>query len=190
MESLQDSFLGKRIEIFRASRVHLAELATLAQLTFIESHGHSAAAEDLEYYRQRSLSESFFDRDLQVVHHHYYLLRVDDALAGYSKLVLDTSHPEIPSPMVAKLERIYIRSEWHGSGVGRMLFNYNLNLAAEMGQKGIWLYVWKENLRALTFYGKQGFEILGHHDFEISPHHSNPNYLMYKSLTTPEKPIE
>ena len=54
-----------------------------------------------------------------------------------------------------------------------------MQLAKRNYQKGIWLYVWKENTRAYHFYLKSGFKVIGEHDFKISENHSNPNYQLF-----------
>jgi ribosomal protein S18 acetylase RimI-like enzyme len=46
-------------------------------------------------------------------------------------------------------------------------------------EAGVWLYVWKENHRAVAFYQKMGFEIVGEGLFKISETHYNPNHVMY-----------
>jgi ribosomal protein S18 acetylase RimI-like enzyme len=80
---------------------------------------------------------------------------------------------------VTKLERLYLLKEFYGRNLGAELFNFNLNLSKEAGEKGLWLYVWKGNDRAIRFYQKQGFEIVGSHDFKISETHHNPNHQMF-----------
>ena len=52
-------------------------------------------------------------------------------------------------------------------------------LSKKKQQKGIWLAVWVENKRAIKFYQKAGFKIVGKYDFQISKTHSNPNHIMY-----------
>ncbi len=43
----------------------------------------------------------------------------------------------------------------------------------------MWLFVWKENQRAVNFYDKAGFKIIGNYEFKLSKTHSNPNYQMF-----------
>ena len=77
---------------------------------------------------------------------------------------------------ITKLERIYLLKEFY---LGAELFEYNVRLAKENNQKGMWLFVWVENERAVNFYKKNGFVIIGSHDFKISETHSNPNHQMF-----------
>ena len=54
-----------------------------------------------------------------------------------------------------------------------------MNLSKQNNQAGMWLYVWKENHRALAFYKKKGFIIVGDGLFRLTDEHSNPNWQMY-----------
>jgi ribosomal protein S18 acetylase RimI-like enzyme len=55
-------------------------------------------------------------------------------------------------------------------------------IASANNQKGMWLFVWQKNERAIKFYKKNGFEIIGNFNYKISETHSNPNYQMFLKL--------
>ncbi|MEO9209693.1 MAG: hypothetical protein ABI208_01270, partial [Ginsengibacter sp.] len=69
--------------------------------------------------------------------------------------------------------------EFYNLKMGLELMNFNIELSKSDNQVGMWLFVWIENVRALNFYMKNGFEIIGSHDFKISATHSNPNHQMF-----------
>ena len=103
----------------------------------------------------------------------------NDQAAGFSKIIFNTPHPLIHSPDITKLEKIYILKDFYDLKLGLNLFTFILNLSREENQKGMWLNTWMKNDRAINFYKKNGFEIVGEKDFKISETHSNPNYVMY-----------
>jgi ribosomal protein S18 acetylase RimI-like enzyme len=80
------------------------------------------------------------------------------------------------------MERLYFLAEFHGLGLAQQLFDFNLHIAKQANQAGIWLYVWKENHRAVAFYQKMGFEIVGEGLFKISETHYNPNHVMFLGM--------
>jgi ribosomal protein S18 acetylase RimI-like enzyme len=82
----------------------------------------------------------------------------------------------------AKLERLYLLKEFYDKKLGNALFQFNCDLAKQHSQKGIWLFVWTGNHRAIRFYDKAGFKIIGSHNFKISEDHSNPNHQMLKQF--------
>lgn len=153
-------------------------LIRLAIDTFRESHGHSAAEADLVAYIDKKYTEEGLRAELRAEGSRYHIVYAGDQPAGFSWLVLNTPCPGIDEEPLAKLERIYVLREFYDRKLGGLLFDNMAALARAEGQRGLWLYVWTKNERALRFYRKQGFEVVGHYDFQLSATHSNPNYRM------------
>lgn len=153
-------------------------LADIGKQTFIESHGHCAAASDIEAYVTEKYSYDSFKEELENVHNIYYTVIHNKQLAGYSKIILNSSHANIPLPFVTKLERLYLLRDYYDLKLGLELLKHNIQVSKLNGQQGMWLFVWKENHRAVNFYIKSGFKIVGSYNFKISENHSNPNHQM------------
>lgn len=153
-------------------------LAELAETTFLESHGHSAAPADINSYIQGKYTPAVLAEELADPANIYHLLYYGDAPAGFSKIMLNSGHEDIPEPNVTKLERIYMLKEYYGKKLGHALFQHIRQLSQRECQAGMWLYVWKQNTRAVDFYTREGFRVIGSHDFRISDNHTNPNHRM------------
>ncbi|NOQ75151.1 MAG: GNAT family N-acetyltransferase [Crocinitomix sp.] len=166
-----------RIEIPQLS--DLAALTAVAIETFIQSHGHSASEKDVNNYLQANYTEEIFKSELNNPSNVYRVLFFENEMAGYSKISYNQAISAVNSTRICKLERIYVLEKFHGQGLGEELFNYNIALSKANGQIGIWLFTWIENKRAVRFYEKMGFEIVGSHDFRLSATHTNPNHQMY-----------
>ena len=108
----------------------------------------------------------------------YHIIYYASQPAGYSKIIFNNPYPNSELKNITKLERLYLVKEFYDLKLGAELFQFNSTMSKENNQSGIWLFVWKENLRAVKFYQKQGFEIIGSFDFKLSDNHSNPNYQM------------
>ncbi len=67
----------------------------------------------------------------------------------------------------AELHRIYVASEWHGRGVAGDLMRQVIAAAVESGADCVWLGVWEHNPRAIAFYRKFGFRVVGDHSFML-----------------------
>ena len=165
--------------ITEANPAHAPTLARLAALTFTESHGSSASASDIEAYVAKHYTATVFEKELQDPDNLYHLYYDQDRLAGFSKIILNTPYAGGTQPNIAKLERLYFLEGFYDKGLGAKLFDFNIDLAKAAAQAGLWLYVWKGNERALRFYNKRGFKVVGHYDFKISETHANPNYQMF-----------
>ncbi|WKD84775.1 Spermidine/spermine N(1)-acetyltransferase [Polaribacter huanghezhanensis] len=154
-------------------------LAQLAKETFLPAHGHSASKEDVDMYVSENFNETTFIKELSNPENHYYLMYHNNTLAGYSKITLNTPNKNISSNTVTCLSRLYVLKEFYGLQLGKKLFDFNIEFTKQHQQQGIWLHVWIENQRAINFYTKMGFTIVGTYDFKISATHTNPNYVMY-----------
>lgn len=167
---------------FIQARLKDVELLTyLGRQTFIESHGHSAAPADIEAYIKEKYTDDATNAALENTSNHYYILYHNDQPAGYSNLIFNVSHENISFPNVTKLDRLYVLKQFYDQRLGLTLLNHNIALSKHEGQAGMWLYVWKLNERAVRFYTKNGFNIIGSYEFSISANHSNPNHQMLLS---------
>ena len=81
------------------------------------------------------------------------------APVGYA--VLDSPQLTIAEPGDLEVKRIYVLSRFHGTGVGSRLMTAALDEARHRGAQRALLGVYANNHRALAFYAKYGFEIVG-----------------------------
>ncbi len=168
--------------IIKATAKDAVLLSGIAATSFIESHGSSAPAGDIDIYVAEKYSEHIFKEQLSDPRNNYNFIYHNNIAAGYSNIIFDEPYDSSPIKHIAKLDRIYLLKEFYNLQLGRVLFEFNVSLAKSNHQRGIWLYVWKENNRAVNFYTKTGFKVIGSHDFKISPTHSNPNHRMLLQL--------
>ena len=164
--------------IIKATEKDAALLSELAALTFIESHGHSAASEVVDAYITKTYAITILSQELHDQKNIYHIIYHKQKPAGYSKIIFNLPYSGSPVQNITKLERLYLLREFYHLKLGAALFQYNIDLAKALHQSGIWLYVWKENQRAVNFYTKAGFTIIGSYDFKISATHTNPNHQM------------
>lgn len=165
--------------IIKANIQDVKQLASIAKEAFLTAHGHSASKEDITSYVTTNFSESNFTKELSNPDNHYYLIYHHNKLAGYSKITLNTSNKNITTENLTYMSRLYLLKEFYGLQLGKKLFNFNIDFSKKHKQKGIWLAVWIENQRAIEFYKKRGFKIVGKYDFRITANHTNPNYIMH-----------
>lgn len=169
-------------QIVQAQISDTKDLAKLASQTFIESHGHSASEKDIQFYVSTNLDKETLESQLSNSSNLFYLLYQNQELVGYSKITLNNPYKLFKESGHAKMERLYLLKKTLGSGLGKILFDFNIELAKSADQKTIWIYAWVENHRAISFYKKNGFKIIDLADFFISANHSNPNHIMQKHL--------
>ncbi|NVJ89086.1 MAG: GNAT family N-acetyltransferase [Flavobacteriaceae bacterium] len=167
------------ITIRKASVNDADLLSKLSIETFLPAHGHSASKNDIDSYISENFTTKNFTKELSNENHQYYLFSYNNKIVGYSKVVFNLTCENIDSENISYLSRIYFLKEYYGLGLAKQLFDFNIQLCKENNQIGMWLKVWIENKRAIQFYKKIGFTIVGKSDFRISENHSNPNHVMY-----------
>lgn len=168
--------------IIRATVDDAVILREISIQSFIESHGISASEEDINTYVTEKYTLEVIEEELKNEKNIYNILYVDGEASGFSKIILNQSfHQNVPKP-VAKLERIYLLQSYYGKQFGNLLFNQVIDYMKANEQTGMWLYVWINNHRALSFYKKMGFVIIGSAQFKISDQHYNPNYILYRDV--------
>ncbi len=166
-------------KITKATPQNAKQLAPLAKEAFLIAHGHSASKADIANYVAANFSESSFEKELSNPENQYFIIYHQNKMAGYSKVTLNTPTEKITSNNITYMSRLYLLKEFYGLNLGKELFDFNLEFSKQHHQHGIWLAVWIENKRAINFYTKRGFQIVGKHDFKISETHSNPNHILY-----------
>ncbi len=133
----------------------------------------------MDAYIANNFKESDFIKELETVENQYYLLEYENKTAGYSKIIFNKTCKDVNAKNITYMSRLYLLEEFYGLGLGKKLFDFNVLLCKKNNQAGIWLNVWVENKKAIQFYEKVGFKIIGEIDFQISKTHSNPNHVMY-----------
>ncbi len=154
-------------------------LVELARQTFVESHGRSALKSEIDSYVNEKYSFDVFNSELADKNNIYHLIYFNEIPVGFSKIVLNAASEKIRTQNITKLDRIYILEKYYNQKLGLKLFEFIVKFSKENNQAGMWLFVWTENERAIRFYQKNKFEIVGSYDFKISATHSNPNHQMY-----------
>ena len=165
--------------IVKAGEEDFQLLADIGKISYIESHGSSAKTADINMYLNEKYNYEVFKDELRDLKNIYHIIYHDKQPAGYSKIMFNTPHSNIQIKNVTKLERLYLLKEFYGLKLGFELFNLNFELSKNSNQAGMWLFVWKENHRAISFYKKLGFKVIGSYDFKLTETHSNPNHHMF-----------
>ena len=174
----QKEIQQQMIVIVKAGVTDASMLTDLGRKCFEESHGMSASITEINSYLAEKYTDEVFRSELSDSKNNFQIIYYENEPVGYSKIIFNASHPNIEILNVTKLERLYLLKKYYNLKLGLALFQFNMELSKQNNQAGMWLYVWKENHRAVHFYKKAEFEIIGSYDFKLTETHSNPNYQM------------
>jgi ribosomal protein S18 acetylase RimI-like enzyme len=171
------------IKVRRAMPEDAKVLTDLSYTTFWDAfHDHPKnAPHDLAAYMEQAFSVEQIAAELAEPKSVFLVADVEGELAGYAKLILDSTEPDITAELPIELSRLYSHQKFLGQGVGQSLMDASFEHAKKNGRDVMWLGVWEYNPRAQRFYKKNGFRYVGKHTFLLG---SDPqiDLLMQKEI--------
>jgi len=153
--------------IRRAAPADAARLAELAARTFAETYAPHNDPEDMAAHITARYSEAKQAEELADPAASYLLAELDGRLVGYAYVAAGRAPGAIPLDPPVGVGRFYVASDWHGLGVAQRLMAECVAEARRRGGRTLWLGVWQENPRAIAFYRKAGFQIVGTTSFRL-----------------------
>jgi diamine N-acetyltransferase len=154
-----------RIRIRKAVEADALLLTELGAATFSQAFAKDNSTEDMAVYLENAFSVQKQKAEINQPGSIFLIAEIDDKPAGYARLLAGSSETCITGRNPVELVRIYVLQEWIGSGTGSKLMQACLEAARKGGFDVIWLGVWQKNDRAVAFYQKWGFEVVGTHTF-------------------------
>jgi ribosomal protein S18 acetylase RimI-like enzyme len=145
----------------------LAKLQQISIQTFHESFSALNSEEDMNDYLTTSFSAEKLSAELGNQSSQFYFAVVDAEVVGYLKLNLGQAQTEIKDNHALEIERIYVLQAFHGKKVGQFLYDNAIQVAKQINASYVWLGVWENNHRALSFYKKNGFVEFDKHIFRL-----------------------
>jgi diamine N-acetyltransferase len=158
-----------------AGKLSLIGCATFLE-TFANDHPGDATVAFLQtYHSEAAWAETLGKPDVAV----WIVEESAGCPVGYAVLAPGSLPGTTPND--AELKRIYVLSRWHGTGIGRELFEVAEAEARARGAPRLVLSVYTRNTRAILFYEKQGFAVIGEATFAEFPVEFSDN-VMAKAL--------
>jgi GNAT superfamily N-acetyltransferase len=95
------------------------------------------------------------------------------AAVGYATLHRGAIGNGVIANAPAEVQRIYVDQPWHGRRVGETLMKSCIAQSRAWHCDALWLAVWEENPRAIAFYQKMGFQVVGSTTFLLGSDRQN-----------------
>jgi ribosomal protein S18 acetylase RimI-like enzyme len=159
----------------------LLALCALSRKTYDETFRQMNSEATMEAYLAQSFDIHKMRGELTNHNSAFYFLYADKELAGYLKLNEADAQTDLHETQALEIERIYVDSAFQGKGLGQILMNKALALAAMKEKLFAWLGVWEKNEKAIAFYKKNGFYEIGKHSF-VMGEEIQSDFVMRKDL--------
>jgi ribosomal protein S18 acetylase RimI-like enzyme len=151
----------------RAGDGDAAALARLADQTFREAFASGNTPDDLDAHCARHYGEPQQLAEIRDPALETWVAEIDGALVAYGQLRFGAPSPAVAAARPAEVARFYVEARHHGLGLAPRLMERLLERADAAGADAVWLGVWERNPRAIRFYEKQGFAIVGEKIFVV-----------------------
>jgi diamine N-acetyltransferase len=154
-----------RIDIRTATASDASLLAELGARTFLHAFGADNTPSDMRAYLASAFGPEIQARELSDPSTAFLIAEVDRVPAGYARVRRGAAPGCIPGQSPLETVRFYADAPWIGKGVGAALMTACLGEAVRGGCDAVWLDVWERNPRAIAFYVKWGFSVVGDAEF-------------------------
>ncbi len=162
-----------------------AEMLTeLAWRTFYDAFAPMNSPENLETYMRQNFTLQKFSAQLADLRATFLIAELEATPVAFAKLCEGDAPDCVRGSAPIEIERFYVDQQFHGRGVAHTLMQACLDRARQSGHKTAYLGVWENNHRAIAFYRKWGFEVVGSHVFQMGDEAQN-DLLMERSLQEP-----
>lgn len=155
------------INIRQISVDDVLSLQKIGLETFKETFSSSNTEENLKIYLDSAFTVDKLMTELNNPFSAFYFAELENDLIGYLKLNFGNAQTELKDNNAVEIERIYVLKEFHGMKVGQLLYEKAIEIARLNNAEYVWLGVWEENPRAISFYKKNGFVEFDKHIFNM-----------------------
>ncbi len=159
----------------------LDELRQIAYQTYDDTFRDMNTPETMQAYLDMAFDQDKLRSELSNPQSTFFFLYKGDELAGYIKLNEGEAQTDLNNPQALEIERIYVKKEFQGQGLGKVLMQYAIEIAQNKKMRWVWLGVWEKNANAISFYQRSGFRVIGTHDFYMGEERQT-DFIMRKDI--------
>lgn len=156
------------LQIRRATPADAAALALIGAATFLETYCELINGSDLIAHVTHRHAEAVYaawaiDPSVAI----WIAETQTGAPAGYAVLTPASLPVEYPRAEDREILRLYVLARYQKTGLGHALMQAGLAEARRSGAPRVVLGVYHGNAKALAFYARQGFAIIGRRNFSV-----------------------
>lgn len=151
--------------IEKVTTEQISDLQQVARKSFFDTFVEFNTQEDMNAYLQNNLSVEQLAKELMNPQSEFFMVKCNQDYVGYIKLNCGMAQNEFQKDNALEIERLYVLQQYHRQQIGQALFDYAMTIAYKKSVDYVWLGVWEKNLKAISFYKKNGFIAFDKHDF-------------------------
>ncbi len=161
------------IEVKKADTTSINVIQNLANIIWPATYSDILTPQQLDYMMELIFSKPSLQK--QIEKGHQFIIAYD----GEQAVAFASYSAKENNPAVFKLHKIYILPNQQGKGIGKILLNY---IANEIHPATVLQLNVNRHNKALYFYEKSGFKIIGEEDIDIGNDFYMNDYVMELKL--------
>jgi ribosomal protein S18 acetylase RimI-like enzyme len=142
-------------------------LASFAERIFRDTFTAGNDPADMELHCSKNFGSEIQLREIENPNLVTILAETGGELMAFAQVRLHSAVECVSAKRPSELYRLYVSNRWHGRGIAHEVMKEVLTTVRRAASDRIWLGVWERNERALAFYRKFGFEVVGDHTFQF-----------------------
>jgi GNAT superfamily N-acetyltransferase len=142
-------------------------LSALAESTFRETYGRFNTSADMDAYCLQHHTPEVIGKEIVTPGVEFIVCEHDAELIAFAQLVRNATTHHLVARRPMEVHRFYVAAPWIGRGISQLLVADLKARAKQGGADYLWLGVWEKNLRAIAFYQKSGFGVVGRQTFKL-----------------------
>lgn len=165
------------VKISKATLEEISLIQSIAQETWPNTFGNILSTEQIKYMLSRMYAADTLTRQIQEENHTFFLAWDDQGKAtGFASI------EPLPGSGTIKIHKLYILPIAQRRGVGCALLGAVEKQALEQNANAVTLNVNRYNIKAIAFYRRMGFEVVGEEIIPIGEGYLMEDYILTKQL--------
>ena len=158
-----------------ASAADLGVLCRLGAATFRETYRTISDPGEVDEYADEHFTPERVAAWLERPDARTLLASVEGTPVGYAHVRRAKVPACVDDRDAVELSRLYLLRSAQGTGIGSPLLAAAIAEIAALGGQTVWLGAYDRNTKALAFYARHGFVLVGTHEFEFGGQiHADP----------------
>ena len=145
----------------------IEKIKYISEKTFYETFSDENTKEDMENYLRDNFSYAQVESEIRNNYSRFYIVENNEEVVAYMKLNFDKAQTESGHDCTLEVQRIYVLKEFKGKSIGKLLVQKAIEIGKSNNLNYIWLGVWENNINAIKFYEKLGFQKFDTHIFKL-----------------------
>ena len=155
-------------------------ISILLKTVYIQVYGVEGVTHEFANFMDRKFSKEIIEKTLETNPIQLQIAYMNGNPIGVAEILFDSLCP-IRKIQLPELGKLYVLERFKGKGVGYGLLSNVEKLVAKKGFDQLNLEVYIKNEGAITFYKRQGYEVIGTVDFPMEEN-TYENLVMTKKL--------